>query len=179
MSDTSTTDDQQTSAAVAREYMEAMAARDLTRAAAMWEPGGIDNLVGLAALRAPEEVDAYFSAIFAAVPEMDFQIQSITAQGDRAVVHWRMRGTFDGIGKMMGLVPNGRALDIEGMDLLRIRDGRIVSNTAITNGIEMARQLAVMPPQDSLLEQVGYGLFNAFAPLAKALRRRSSKRRTR
>lgn len=163
---------------VAREYMEAMARKDLARAATMWAPGGSDDLVGLATLSAPNEVVAYFADVFAAVPDLRFDILSITEQDDRAVVHWRMRGRFDGIGAMMGLAPNGRQIDVQGLDLLTVRDGLIVSNTAITNALEMARQLALLPPQGSRREKVLYGLVNLTAPAAKAVRqRRSSVRR--
>lgn len=166
------------SAAVARAYMEAMAAQDLKTACALWEPGGIDDLVGIAELRAPDEVVDFFGQLFAAVPDFVFEIESITAQDERAVVSWHMRGVFNGTGKAMGLAPNGRAIDVRGCDQLIIRDGLITHNTAIMNGLEFARQIALLPPQNSALERVLYALVNATAPVGKAIRARRNARRS-
>jgi hypothetical protein len=62
-----------------------------------------------------------------------------------------------------------------GTDVLVIRDNMIVSNTAITNGLEFARQLAIMPRQGSPAERVIFGFVNSIAPLAKAVRARTTK----
>lgn len=166
------------SAAVARAYMEAMAAQDLKTACSLWEPGGIDDLVGIAELRAPDEVVDFFGGLFATVPDLDFEIESITAQDERAVVNWRIRGTFNGAGKAMGLAPNGRPIDVRGADRLIIHDGLITRNTAIMNGLEFARQIALLPPQNSVLERVLYALVNVTAPVGKAIRARRNARRS-
>lgn len=160
---------------IGRAYIEALAEKDWDTAASLWEPGAVDNLVGIAELCAPGEVIEYFQGFAAAVPDLDAQIISVTAQDDRAVVHWRMRGTFNGTGAVLDLAPNGRAFDMLGTDVLVIRNGRIASNTAITNGLEFARQLAIMPPQGSTVERVLFGLLNSLAPLVKTLRARNSK----
>jgi steroid delta-isomerase-like uncharacterized protein len=171
MTNTATT--QQTPAAVARAYIEAIAARDMKRACAMWNPDGmIDDLVGFAELTTPQQVDEFFSALLTATPDLQAEIISITAQDDRALAHWRMWGTFNGTGKVMGLAPNGRSFDILGHDLITVRDGLIVSNVAISNGLEFVRQLGLTPPQNSAAERAAYALVNAFAPLARAIRRR-------
>jgi steroid delta-isomerase-like uncharacterized protein len=174
---THTATEPQSPAAVARAYIEALADRDMKRAAAFWNPESmIDNLVGVAALTTPQQVDEFFSAFAAAVPDLDAEIISITAQDDRALVHWRMWGTFNGTGKVMGLAPNGRPFEILGHDLITVRDGKIVSNIAISNGLEFARQVGLMPPQDSRAERAAFALVNAFAPLARAIRRRRTAR---
>lgn len=173
---TTTETKRQQTARVAREYMEAMARQDLQAAGALWEPGGVDDLVGIAKLTAPEGVAEFFGELFRAVPRFDFSVESLVADEEMAVVHWRMRGVFDGTGKTMGLAPNGRAMDMLGADRLVIRDGKIVANTAIINGLEMARQLAILPAQDSRLEKLMYGLVNLTAPAAKAIRVRRAAR---
>lgn len=162
----------QTPASIARAYIEALGDRRIAEAAAMWEPDGVDNLVGVAVLRGPDEIRDYFTAFLAAVPDLQSEILSVTAQDDRAVVHWRMRGTFNGTGKLLGLAPNGRRFDMLGTDLITVRGGRIVSNVAVTNGLEFARQLAVMPPPNSLAERVAFGLVNLTAAVGKAIRAR-------
>ena len=163
-------------AEIGRAYVEALAAKDLDAAAALWKPGSPDNLVGIAELVAPGEVTDYFRGFFAAIPDLEAEIISVTADEERSVVHWRMRGTFNGTGKLLGLAPNGRSFDMLGTDVLTIENGLIVSNTAITNGLEFARQLAIMPPAGSRTERAMFGLVNALAPAAKAFRARKASR---
>lgn len=148
-------------AEVARAYFDAVAARDLEAMAASWQPGGIDRLFGMAELRAPEGVREWFAATFEAVPDFTFEVLDLVAEGDRAAVRWRARGTFDGTGKLEGVAPTGATLDIEGCDLLTVRDGKIVSNQAYTNGMEMARQMGVMPAAGSVAESAMLAASNA------------------
>ncbi|MBF6466895.1 ester cyclase [Nocardia beijingensis] len=159
--------------AVARRYVEAIGGQDWQTAADCWRPGAIDVFVGVADLRAPDEIVAFFRDVHAAVPDLAVDILSVTAQNERAVVHWRMRGRFDGTAMLIGLAPNGRRLDLLGTDVFVVRDGLIESNTAIVNGLDLARQLAVLPPQHSVAERVLFGLANSIAPLGKAIRTRS------
>ena len=67
-------------------------------------------------------------------------------------MRWRARGTFAGPGSFMGFEPNGARVDVQGIDLLRIRDGRIARIDAYMNGAELARQLGALPPQGSATE---------------------------
>ncbi|WP_280478220.1 ester cyclase [Nocardia asiatica] len=162
---------------VARRYVEAVGAQDWQTVADCWRPGALDVFVGVADLRAPGEIVAFFRDVHAAVPDLTVHILSVTAQDERAVVHWRMRGRFDGTVPLIGLAPNGRPLDLLGTDVFVVREGLIESNTAIVNGLELARQLAVLPPQHSIGERVLFGLANSIAPLGKALRARNRPRR--
>ncbi|MEV6426204.1 ester cyclase [Nocardia sp. NPDC051463] len=158
--------------AVARRYIEAIAAQDWETVAACWQPGAIDDFVGIARLRAPEDVVDYFRAIHRAVPDFRAEIISVTEQDDRAAVHWRMWGTFDGTEPLIGVAPNGCALNILGTDVFVVHDGAIAANTAIANGLEIARQLAIMPAQGSRAERLMFMLVNSVAPVTKALRAR-------
>ncbi|MGW5222384.1 ester cyclase [Nocardia sp. NPDC004085] len=158
--------------AVARRYVEAIGAQDWPTVAGCWRPGARDVFVGVADLRAPGEIVTFFRDVHAAVPDLTVDILSVTAQDERAVVHWRMRGRFDGAAPLIGLAPNGRQLDLLGTDVFVVREGLIESNTAIVNGLELARQLAVLPPQHSIAERVLFGLVNSIAPLGKAIRAR-------
>jgi predicted ester cyclase len=153
---------------VARAYFDAVAAHDAAAAADLYEPGAIDRLVGMAELRAPDDVREWFERLFAAVPEFSIEILDLVAEGDRAAVRWRSRGTFDGTGSFDGIAPTGAALEVEGFDLLTIRDGRVVSNQAYINGLDMARQMGVLPPAGSLADR---GMLAATNARTAALRR--------
>jgi predicted ester cyclase len=155
---------------VVREYFDALIAQDLDRAVATWKPGSQDHLYGFADMVAPEGIRDYFGNLFAAVPEFRLEVQSMVAEGDQVAVHWRAAGTFDGTQKFQGLVPNGRQIELEGLDLLTVEDGKIVSNYAYTNGMEFARQVGALPPQDSGPEKAMAAAFNAKTAVEKRLR---------
>ena len=48
-----------------------------------------------------------------------------------------------------------------GLDLLHVRDGKLVHNDAFTDGLGLARQLGLMPPQGSRTDTAMLGAFNA------------------
>lgn len=155
---------------VARAYFQAINDHDLDAAAAMWEPGGIDRLVGMAELRVPGEFKRWFSGVFSAIPDFQFEILAVAASKENAAVRWRVTGTFDGTGKFEGMTPNGASITIEGCDMLTIRDGKITENHAYLNGTEMARQLGAMPPAGSVAEKGMIGAVNAKTAIGKAVR---------
>ena len=155
---------------VARGYFDAVAARDPDAIAGWYEPGSIDRLVGMAELRAPDEVREWFTGLFAAVPDFSFEVLDIVAEGNKAAVRWRSRGTFDGTGKFEGVAPTGAKLDVEGFDLLTVANGKLVSNQAYVNGMDMARQMGVMPAAGSLADRAMLAAANARIAAADRVR---------
>ncbi len=155
---------------VVTEYFDALAAQDLDRAVATWKPGSVDRLYGFADMIAPEGIRDYFSELFGAIPEFRLEVRSMVAEGQQVAVHWRASGTFDGQVRFQGFVPNGRHITLEGLDLLTVEDGKIVSNHAYTNGMEFARQVGAMPAQDSGAEKAMAAVFNAKTAVEKRLR---------
>lgn len=146
---------------VAREYFDAVSAHDLDAAVALWEHGGIDRLVGVGEFRVPEGFKQWFGGLFAAFPDFSFEVISITAQKEHAAVRWRATGTFDGTGRFEGIDPNGARIEVEGCDVLTVRDGRIVENHAYMNGTDLARQIGALPPRGSAAERGMLGALNA------------------
>jgi len=133
-------------------YFQAMGAQDLDAAAAMWQPGGIERIVGAQELIAPEGLRKYFGALFAAFPDFSFEVLDTTASGDRVAVRWSARGTFAGPGRFQGFEPNGARVQIEGCDVLTVSDGRITRNDAYLDSGDVARQLGLLPPTGSTAE---------------------------
>lgn len=162
-------------ATLARAYFGALDSHDVDAAAALWQPGSTDRVVGMAELSVPGEFKDWFRALFTAIPDLSFEVVSITAQKERAAVQWTARGTFDGTGRFEGLSPNGAKVEMEGFDLMTARDGLIVENHGYLNGAEMARQLGALPPQGSLAERGMTGALNAKVAAAKLLERARSR----
>jgi predicted ester cyclase len=158
-------------AAVARAYFDAVAKRDVEAMAACWEPGSLDVLHGVAELRVPEDLRAWFGALFAAFPDWRFEVLDVLTAGEKAAVRWRASGTFNGSGSFEGLLPNGRRVEVEGCDVLTVRGGRVVRNEAYMNGAEIARQLGALPPAGSPPERALTSALNLKTRIARRLGR--------
>lgn len=146
---------------VARAYFAAVAARDVEAMVACWKPGAPDIIHGVVEMTLPDDLRTWFGALFAAFPDFSFEVLDVMTTGEKAAVHWHATGGFDGTGKFEGMVPNGGRVDLQGCDVLTVRDGLIVHNDAFMNSMEMARQLGALPPQGSLPERTMFAALNA------------------
>ena len=158
-------------ATVGRAYFEAVGARDLDAMTALWQRGAIDEIHGLVSMRAPDEIRAWFGNAFRAVPDLRMEILDLVGNDKKVAVHWRMTGTFSGEARFEGALATGERIDITGCDLLTVRDGLIVHNDAYMNGMQMARQLGVLPPLGSGQERAMVGAVNLKTRLARLIRR--------
>jgi glyoxylase-like metal-dependent hydrolase (beta-lactamase superfamily II)/predicted ester cyclase len=155
--------------ALARRYFAAIDARNLDEAVSLWADGGRENVRGQIDTHAPEGVRAFIGELIAAVPDLDMQVVSTTAEADRCGVHWRLTGTFAGPGSFGGVAPTSSRIELEGFDLLHVRDGLIQSNDAFTDSMTFARQIGLMPPQGSGTEARMTSAFNAKTRLSARL----------
>jgi hydroxyacylglutathione hydrolase len=146
--------------AVARRYFAAINERDLEGALGLWAAGGRENVRGQVDVLAPEGVRAFIGGLLDAIPDLRMEVVSTTSEGERCGVQWHMSGTFAGPGGFAGVAPTGSPIDLEGFDLLCVRDGLIQSNDAFTDNMTFAREIGMLPPQGSSTERRMAGAFN-------------------
>lgn len=158
-------------AEVTKEYFDAVGRQDLEKMAEMWAEGGSSRLVGLAELRAPGGVVDWFAELFACFPDFTLTIDETVVEGNRAVARWTAVATFDGTGTFEGFKPNGAKIRIEGMDILRIEEGRIQTLIAFLNGLDLARQIGAVPPAGSAADKAMAAAFNAKTAVVSKLKR--------
>jgi glyoxylase-like metal-dependent hydrolase (beta-lactamase superfamily II)/predicted ester cyclase len=144
---------------VVNQYFAAFARRDADAMAAMWAPDGIDRLAGRGELVGPNGVREYFIELFGAFGDLAITVQSTTVQDDRVAVHWTATGTMTG--PLQGIEPTGARVELEGLDLVHVEDGRLVHNLAIPDNLGIARQIGLLPPYGSTAEKRLNAAFNA------------------
>jgi steroid delta-isomerase-like uncharacterized protein len=156
--------------AVARAYFDALAARDARKMASHWDPQGVEDIVPFGIFRGPDEVQGFFDELFTAIPDAEATVENVVADEERGVVavQWRQRGTFSG-GPIQGIGAVGKHVELRGLDLLEIKDGKIVRNTAYADGLSFARQVGLVPPQGSGAEKAMFGAFNGLTKLKATL----------
>jgi glyoxylase-like metal-dependent hydrolase (beta-lactamase superfamily II)/predicted ester cyclase len=155
-------------ARVARTYFDAVAARDVEGMAACWAPGGFESIAPIGVLSVPDEMKAFFSGLFAAVPDMRFEVLDVVAARNHAAVRWHATGTFCG-GPFQGVEPTGARIDLEGIDLLTVEDGLIQRNDAYYDGTQFARQIGMLPQRDSAAERGMTSAFNVRTRVSRSL----------
>jgi len=110
-----------------------------------------------------EEVVAWFRALFDAVPDLHMEVEDVAIAGqpggERATVRWHLTGTFSGA-RYMGIEPTGRRIDLHGMDLIDIENGRVAGNNIYYDQLAFARQIGMIPPEGSLGDRLMTGAFN-------------------
>jgi glyoxylase-like metal-dependent hydrolase (beta-lactamase superfamily II)/predicted ester cyclase len=150
---------------VGERYFAALAARDIDAMLDCWAPDGVEIMSG-ERIPLPDGFRAYFEQVFGAFPDLRFTVLDTIARDDRFVCRYRVTGTFAGPGSFQGMTPNGARLSLEGCDVLQIRDGVISRNDAFVDGMQIARGLGVLPPQDSAQQQRLTRFFNLRTRLA-------------
>jgi hydroxyacylglutathione hydrolase len=146
--------------AIAKDYFDAIARRDIEGMVALWKPGGREFIRGQVDTTAPDGVRGFFTELFGAVPDFDLQVQDLVVDKGRAAVRWRATGTFCGETPFKGLDPNGARLELEGCDVLQIEDDLIVANDAFSDSMAFARQIGMMPAEGSPAEARAFKMFN-------------------
>ena len=155
---------------LAKRYFEALNAHDLDLAAGLWQPGGVDHLVGQQDLTAPDGIRSYFGELFAAFPDFHMEILETLAAPGRCAVRWRATGTFAGPSHYQGFAPNHARVELEGCDVLSVSDGHIAHNVAYMDSGDVARQLGLLPPTGSPAEARLTKLANLRTRVQQALR---------
>jgi steroid delta-isomerase-like uncharacterized protein len=77
------------------------------------------------------------------VPDLTITIDSSIEDGDLVSTRWTGRGTQTGM--LMGIPATGRTVAVTGIDICRVRDGRIVEYWQELDTLSMLQQLGVMP----------------------------------
>jgi steroid delta-isomerase-like uncharacterized protein len=153
-------------------YFEAIGRRDLRGLGEHWRDDGISEVVPIGVLRGRGDVEDFFRELFAAVPDLETTVVRVVA-GDRlAALEWRMSGTFSGE-PFQGIDPTGKAVGMRGLDLMEVEDGQILGNTAYYDGADFARQVGLLPPQDSGTERALKSAFNTVTKVRKAVAERT------
>jgi predicted ester cyclase len=154
-------------------YFGAVAARDPDAMAAHWHPDGIEDFVPIGVYRGPAAVRGFFTELFTAVPDSEFLVHKVVADTQGASVQWRLTGTFGG-GPFQGVEPTGRRIDMRGCDCLEVDEaGKITRNTAYYDGAAFARDIGMLPAQDSAADRAMRAGFNAVTRARAAVARRT------
>jgi steroid delta-isomerase-like uncharacterized protein len=90
---------------------------------------------------------------FMAYPDLKFNINYVKSFGDTVIAHFNMMGTNSG--SMMGMPATNKPINIEGVDIVVLKDGKAVEHWGYMEESKMMEQLGMnnppmeMPMQDT------------------------------
>ena len=117
--------------------------------AACWEPGSLDVIHGVADMRVPEDLRKWFGELFASFPDFSFEVLEVIAERRESGGALARHRHLQRHRPLRRAAAQRQRVDVQGCDVLTVRDGKVVHNDAYMNGAEMARQLGALPPQGS------------------------------
>lgn len=119
--------------------------------------------------RGRDEVRDYFAALFAAFPDFEINAVKIAGAGNTVLVRWHATGTFTGA-PWMGVEATGSRVELNGTDCFTVRDGKIAENFVVFDQLSFARQIGLLPAEDSALDRMMRSNFNLRTRVRKRLR---------
>ena len=94
-------------------------------------------------IKGPGELKAFFAANKAAMPDCWHPSWTLTAEGDRVVIHMPFEGTFEN--EYAGIPPNGQKINIWMANVWRVVSGRIVEAWFNIDTLGLMQQMGAIP----------------------------------
>jgi predicted ester cyclase len=82
------------------------------------------------------------SAFRHAFPDLTYTVEFQVAEGEMIVSRFSARGTHRGT--FLGLAPTGRVVTYSGIDINRVRDGRIIESWVNYDALALLQQLGIV-----------------------------------
>jgi predicted ester cyclase len=91
----------------------------------------------------PRAMAMFLDLYLRAFPDLKITFEDLMADRDRVITRWRLEGTQDG--PLMGIAASRRRVNIEGIRIDRIADGRIVESWMQWDSLSMLEQIGALP----------------------------------
>lgn len=72
-----------------------------------------------------------------------FEVEDVVHEGDKLVVRWINSGTH--VGEFAGIPPTNKTFSIAGVDIFRLRDGKLAEHWHVVDQLSMLQQLGLIP----------------------------------
>ena len=94
-------------------------------------------------IRGPQGAKDNFKQYSDAFEGAQITVKDQIAEGDAVATRWEGRGRHTG--ELMGVPPTGKEIVVEGLNLTRLRDGKIVEEWSNWDTLGMLQQLGAVP----------------------------------
>lgn len=104
----------------------------------------------------------FLSTYFSAFPDTEFTIEDLIAEGDKVAVCYTFRGTH--LGEFQGILPTGKQVNVMGMTMARVANGKVVEARINGDPLGILQQLGVVQPTTSELPWTALPATDALPP---------------
>jgi steroid delta-isomerase-like uncharacterized protein len=84
-----------------------------------------------------------FGMLFAAFPDLRAEIHQQFSDGDTVITRKTFHGTHQG--ELMGIPPSGSQVAFDVIDLVRVRDGKMVEHWNVVDSMALMTQIGAIP----------------------------------
>ncbi len=118
----------------------------------LWEPGNLGSFDDLHAVDFVDRSSAgrdptregfrrAILELLASFPDLQITAQDLVIDEklQRIAIRWSASGTHSG--RYLGAEPTGRRITLQGIEIIRVRDGRVVERWGEWDGLDLIRQL--------------------------------------
>jgi len=84
----------------------------------------------------------WVKSFFSNVDDLELEVLDIFAEEDKVITRWICRGRF--VGNMFGINGRSQRIEFTGMNIMTVRDGRIVEAWVERDGLGLARQIGLV-----------------------------------
>jgi steroid delta-isomerase-like uncharacterized protein len=99
-------------------------------------------------IRGPEGAMEFVPRLRIAFPDFQFSILDQIAEGDKVATRWAICGTHEG--EFQGIPPSGKRMEMTGITIFRIANGKLIEGWTNEDVLGMLQQLgAVQTPEQA------------------------------
>ena len=132
--------------AIVRRYQEAYNSNNLDALNGVVAPDFVSHSLAPGLPEGLQGGNLMHQMTMAAMADYRVSIDDLIAEGDRVVARFTMTGTHTGA-EFLGLPASGRKINVSGISIFRLADGKIVEHWANEDALGLLQQLGAMPAQ--------------------------------
>jgi steroid delta-isomerase-like uncharacterized protein len=126
-----------------RRWIEAWNAHDVDAVEGLLVPDFVRHDANLPDVAGPAGQRDFMLGVFGAFPDIRFEPQHLTAQGDIVVARIGVRGTHRG--EFLGVPATGRAVAVQSVETFRLADGKVAEQWVLMDALGLLQQLGAIP----------------------------------
>lgn len=101
-----------------------------------------ENIVGI------ENFKAYYQNFITGFSDIEFTVVDVFGHGDKIVKHWNFKGKHTG--EFFGIPATGTSVNIEGVTLVKMKDGKIAQEQDFMDNTVFMQQLGLLSSPDNV-----------------------------
>lgn len=96
-----------------------------------------ENIVGI------EGIKDYYKNYLTGFSNIKFTIVDVFGQGNKIAKHWNFKGKHSG--EFFGIPATGNSVNVDGVTLVKMKDGKIAQEQDFMDNLEFMQQLGLIP----------------------------------